>query len=55
MKHIAMNRPSFHLPAEWQSKRVYRVIAAVVVLAAVIAIGWYAGTGGFGEWSLFQE
>ena len=54
MKHIAINRPNFHL-ADLDRKQwiVAAVVAAVVV--AALAVGWYFGTGGFGEWSFFQE
>ena len=55
MKHIATNWPNFHLNTQGQGKWVYAAVVAAVVLAALIVIGWYAGTGGFGEWSLFQE
>lgn len=54
MKHIAINRPNFHLPGLEQKQWIVVAIVAAVVVAA-LAVGWYAGTGGFGEWSLFQE
>jgi predicted Co/Zn/Cd cation transporter (cation efflux family) len=54
MKNIAMNRPSFHLPDLEQKKWMVMAIVAAVVLVALV-VGWYAGTGGFAEWGIFQE
>ncbi len=43
------------MPAETQRKWMYSALIAVIVLAALIAVGWYAGVGGFEEWGLFEE
>ncbi len=55
MKHIAVKWPHFHLPEQAQRTWIYAALIAAVVLAALVALGWYAGVGGFGEWGLFQE
>ena len=54
MKHIELKRPHFHLSPEAQKKWMYTAIA-VIAVAAIVALGWYAGMGGFGEWALFEE
>ncbi|MDH3315474.1 MAG: hypothetical protein OER43_06870 [Gammaproteobacteria bacterium] len=48
MKHAAIKWPHFHMPEQAHNKWIYALVAAVV-LAALIAVGWYAGLGGFGE------
>lgn len=55
MKQMAKSWPKFHLPTQEQSRWIYTAIIVAVVLAALIAAGWYAGTGEFGLWSLFEE
>ncbi len=54
MKHLAIRWPHLHLSTEAQARWIYLAIAAIV-LAALIAVGWFAAVGGFGEWSLFEE
>lgn len=55
MKQMAKSWPNFHLPTLEQSRWIYTAVVVAVVLAGLIAVGWYAGTGEFGSWSLFEE
>lgn len=55
MKHITFKWPHIHSPTEAQSKWLYVTVVAALVIAALVAGGWYLGVGGFGEWSLFEE
>ena len=55
MKHLAIRWPHLHLPTEAQARWIYVAIVAAIFLAALIALGWFAAVGGFGEWSLFEE
>ena len=55
MKLIDLKWYRLPQPDEPQRKRVYAVLLAAAVIAALIAIGWSLGIGGFGEWSLFEE
>ncbi len=55
MKHIEMKWPHFHPPSEAQRKWMYAALIAAIVLAGLVAVGWYVSLGGFGEWGLFQE
>ena len=54
MKYIVINLPNFHEAKLEQKQRIVAAIVAAVVVAA-LAVGWYAGIGGFAEWSLFQN
>lgn len=55
MKHVELKGYRFHLPEEAQMKWIYAALVAAAVLAALIAVGWYLGVAGLGEWSLFEE
>lgn len=55
MKHMVIRRPHFHWPTHDQMKWLYAALIAVAAIGGLLALGWYAGAGDFGEWSLFAE
>lgn len=55
MKLIQLKWHRLPRPDDPQRKRIYAVLLAAAVVAALIVIGWSLGVVGFGEWSLFEK